>query len=74
MEESGNDSYYVGKGNPERETSFKKVHIWCAAGRYELGADNNGEDGYFLTMSEEIKAGSVYAKLQAAVCRDKSGK
>lgn len=68
-EVSENDSYYVKKGAPRKETLFRKVHLWCSSQRYEVIQDDTDGDGANKLLSEEIKAGSYYEKLHGTVCR-----
>ena len=68
-EVSDNDRHYVKKGAPKNETVFRKVHVWCMLKRYEVLQTDTFEEGANELLSEEIKAGSYYERLHAAVCR-----
>ena len=73
-EVSDNDKYYVKSGNPQSETTFRKVHLWCKTKKYEIiQAD---EESVILneSMSEEIKPDSSYEKLYYAGCAGKGGR
>lgn len=70
-EVADNDKYYVKKGNPESETLFRQVHLWCKLKRYEVIQADIDDGGANESMSEEIKSGSYYERLYKAVCGGK---
>jgi hypothetical protein len=57
-----------GKKIPERETTFKKVHFWCAAKKYEIISADESEGGLVEAMGEEVRPGTIYEKLYDACC------
>ena len=70
-EVSTNDGYYVGKGVPSSEEIFKKMHLWCGAGKYEIITPDAEDAGTNLAMGEEVMPGSLNDKLFRAACNVK---
>ncbi len=66
-----NDRYYVSKGVPVQETIFRKILIRCSLNRYEILLEDEVEAEKSESMSEDIKAGTYYERLQAALCKPK---
>lgn len=71
-EVSDNDKYYVKKGNPQSETLFRQVHLWCKTKRYEVIQADLDDGGANESMSEEIKSGSYCESLHNSVCKPNS--
>lgn len=65
---SYNDTLYVRKGAPESETVFRKVHLWCNAGRYQILQADTDDGRPNEVISEAVKPGSYYDRLQKAIC------
>lgn len=63
-----NDRYYVGKGVPTTEDIFKSIHIWCAAGKYEIVTPETEGAGLDEMNGEEARPGSMYYRLLNSVC------
>jgi hypothetical protein len=70
-EVSMNDRYYVGKGVPSSEDTFKKIHLWCGAGKYEILTSDAEEAGANEAVGEEVVPGTMYDKLFRTVCNAK---
>jgi hypothetical protein len=67
-EDSTNDGYYVGKGVPSSEAIIKKMHLWCAAGKYEILTPDDENAGMNVAMGEEVIPGSLNDRLFQVVC------
>ena len=65
------DKYYVKKGEPTEETTFKRIKLRCSSRKYEILTGDGGEGDSSEAMSEEIKPGSIYDRLLPLVCRQK---
>jgi len=63
-----NDTLYVKKSDPESETVYRMVHLWCSAGLYQVLQADTDEGRPNEVLSETIKPGSYYDRLQQAVC------
>ena len=70
-EVSMNDRYYVGKGVPSSEDTFKKIHLWCGAGKYEILTSDAEDAGTNEVVGEEVIPGTMYDKLLKKVCNVK---
>lgn len=64
---SDNDRFYVGKGNPAKETSFRHLQLWCEKRRFMLivGEAPVAQDE---SLSEEISPGTQFAVLYDRLC------
>lgn len=63
-----NDRFYVGKGNPEKETSFRQLQLWCEKRKFIAVM---GEKDFELdeSLGDEIRPGTQYVKLFDCLCR-----
>lgn len=66
-EVSDNDRFYVGKGNPQKETSFRHLHLWCSKRKFMvlMGEESVEQDE---SLSEEISPGTQFAMLYDRLC------
>jgi len=70
-EVADNDSYYVRSGNPQSETIFRKIHLWCGVKKYEILQADEEDIVLNELIGEEIRPESSYEKLFLAGCLDK---
>jgi hypothetical protein len=62
-----NDRFYVGKGTPAKETSFKQLQFWCDKRKFSIitGEEDAGQNEL---LSEEISPGTQFALLYDRIC------
>lgn len=65
---SANDRFYVGKGDPEKEISFRQLKLWCEKRKFIVFM---GESDFELdeSLGAEINPGTQYAMLYDRLCR-----
>lgn len=64
------DRFYVAKGSPEWETSFRHLQLWCTKNKYMIVMEE-GVGEVHESLMEEIVPGTQYAKLYDKLCNER---